>query len=146
MSALPLDLAAELLKFVEPTRSEPPGVSGSKRGRPKALNNQRLGRLLKAVAQIHSKNKALRSASRIAAALKKRTEYAACSERTLRRYVKNAIDYEIGLLKAIPADHWKEFLGISPPQGAITKKVLGEKAFELLRYQLRQHELLAKKR
>jgi hypothetical protein len=146
MSALPLDLAAELLKFVEPTRSEPQGASGSKRGRPKALNNERLGRLLKAVAQIHSKNKALRSASRIAAALKKRTEYAACSERTLRRYVKNVIHYEIGLLKMVPPDYWKEDLGISPPQNAITKKVLHEKAFELLRYQLRQHELLAKKR
>ena len=146
MSALPPNLAAELLKFVEPTRSEPQGAPGRKRGRPKALSNQPLGRFLKAVAEIHSKNKTLRSGSSIAVVLKKRTEYAAYSERTLRRYVKNSLDWEINLLKTIPAGHWKEFLGISPPQGAITKKVLSEKAFELLRSQLRQHELLAKRR
>jgi len=145
MSVLPRNLAAELLKYVEPTRSEPQRDSGSKRGRPEALNNQRLGQLLKAVAQTHSKNKELRSGSSIAARLKKRSEYAEYSERTLRRYVKRTIDYEIDLLKVVPADHWKKYLGISPLRGAITKKMLREKAFELLRYQLRQHQLLAKK-
>ena len=103
---------------------------------------------MKAVAEIHSKNKTLRSEQSIAHALKKRPEYAAMSERTLRRYVKSVLDWAINILKIIPADRpdlWKELLGISPPQGVATAKVLREKAFELLRHKLRERELLAKK-
>jgi len=143
MSALPHDLAAELLKFVP---SEPASEPRRQRGRPRALSNsQQLGRILKAVAQIHSKNKTLRSSQSIAAALKKRAEYASVSERTLRRYVKTALDWELGNLKRIPRRCWQQILGISPPGGVITEKVLREKAFELLRHHLRQHELLARK-
>jgi hypothetical protein len=74
-----------------------------------------------------------------------RPEYAAISERTLRRHVKSVLDLEIGKLKKIPMDHWNELLGISPPQGEVTEKVLHEKALEELRYYFQQHELLAKK-
>jgi hypothetical protein len=74
---------------------------------------------LKAVAEIHSKNKTLRSEQSIAHALKKRPEYAAMSERTLRRRVKSVLDWEMGLLKKLPTDLWKELLGISPSQGAV---------------------------
>jgi hypothetical protein len=56
------------------------------------------------------------------------------------------LDWELHLLKTTPTDRWDELFGISPPpQGATTKEVLREKAFELLRHQLQQHELLAKK-
>jgi hypothetical protein len=156
VSALPSNLAAGLLKFLEPERApEPRRKRGRpksapeprrKRGRPKAHGNgQKLGRLLKAVAEIHSKNKTRRGGLSIARALKKKPEYAALSERTLRRRVKCVLDWEMNLLKRIPTDLWEELLGISPPQGATTEKALGEKAFELLRHQLREHELLAKK-
>jgi hypothetical protein len=71
--------------------------------------------------------------------------YASVSERTFRRYVKTALDWELGNLKRIPRRCWQQILGISPPGGVITEKVLREKAFELLRHHLRQHELLARK-
>jgi hypothetical protein len=139
-------LAAALLEFAELAPPEPPAAPGKRRGRPKALSNERLGRFLKAVAETHTKNEAL-SVSRIAAALRKRPEYAPLSERTLRRRVTNTLDWLVGILNMIPADHpdrWEELLGTSPPpQGATTKKALREKAFELLRRQLRRHELLA---
>ena len=151
-------IAAWLLEFAEltppeppeaprkrPTPPAPPDTPRKRRGRPKVLSNNRLGPYLKAVAEIHSKNEAL-SVSRIAAALRKRPEYAALTERTLRRRVESVLNWEIDLLKKIPTDRWKELLGISPlPQGATTKKALREKALELLRHQLRRHELLAKK-
>lgn len=143
MSALPSNLAAGLLKFLEPKRAPEPR---RKRGRPKAHGNgQKLGRLLKAVAEIHSKNEALRGGPSIARALKKKPEYAALSERTLRRRVKCVVDWEMDLLKRTPTNLWEELLGISAPQGATTEKALGKRAFELLRHQLRKHELLAKK-
>jgi hypothetical protein len=128
-----------------PTPPEPPETPRKRRGRPKVLSKNRLGPYLKAVAEIHSKNKTLRSEQSIAHALKKKPKFAALSERTLRRRVKSVLDWEMDLLKEIPTDLWKEVLGISPLQGATTEKALGEKAFELLRHQLRQHELLAKK-
>jgi len=144
-------VAAWLLEFAgqEPTPPEPPETPGKRRGRRKALSNERLGAFLKAVAEIHSNNKNLRSGPSIAHALKKRPEYAALSERTLRRHVKSMLDWLMSILKMVPADRpdlWDELLGISPPQGATTARVLREKAFELLRHELRQHELLAKKR
>jgi hypothetical protein len=146
MAALPSNPTAELLRLIEPERGPGLPEPRRKRGRPKALNNQRLGRLLKAVAEIHSKNKMLRN-SNIAAALKKRTEYATFSQRTLRRYVAKALRWELGNLKITPPPYWQEILGILPPPygSVLTKKVLRDKAFELLRHHLRQHELLAKK-
>jgi hypothetical protein len=143
MSTLPSNLAAELLKYLEPEEVPEPR---RKRGRPKAHDDsQKLSRLLKAVAEIHSNNKALRSERSIAHALKKRSEYKNMSDRTLRRCVKHVLDWEMGLLKMTPTVRWRELLGISQPQGAMTEKALGEKAFELLRHQLRPHELLAQK-
>ena len=143
MSALPPNLAAALLKFLEPEEAPEPR---RKRGRPKAhSDSQKLGRLLKAVAEIHSNNKALHSERSIAHALKKKSEYDNMRDRTLRRRVKDVLDWEMGLLKMTPTDRWKELLGISPPRGTTTEKALREKAFELLRHQLRQHELLAQK-
>ena len=142
------DYASALLEIAKLIPPEPPEATVKRRGRPKALSNERLGRLLKAVSEINSHNKTLRSGPSIAAALKKRPEYADWSERTLRRYVKSVLDWAMDILKIIPADRpdlWKELLGISPPQGVATAKVLREKAFELLRHKLREHELLAKK-
>jgi hypothetical protein len=142
------DYASALLEIAKLIPPEPPEAPRKRRGRPKALSNERLGRLLKAVSEINSHNKTLRSGPSIAAALKKRPEYADWSERTLRRYVKSVLDWAMDILKIIPADRpdlWKELLGISPPQGVATAKVLREKAFELLRHELREHELLAKK-
>jgi hypothetical protein len=52
------------------------------------------------------------------------------SERTLRRRVKSVLDWEMGLLKKLPTDLWKELLGISPSQGATTEKALREKALD----------------
>jgi hypothetical protein len=151
-------LTAELLEFAELAPPEPPKTPRARptppaapetprkrRGRPNVLSNNRLGPYLKAVAEIHSKNKTLRCQQSIARALKKRPEYAALSERTLRRRVKCVLNWEIGLLKTTPTDSWKELLGISPPQGVTTEKALRDKAFELIRHQLRQHQLLAKK-
>ena len=140
------DLAAELFKYIEPVRPEPRPTSVRKRGRPDALSGQRRLKFVRALAATFAKNKGLNSASRIAALLKKRPEYAMVSERTLRRDVQKIIDLEIGYLKMFPPDYWKEYLGISPPEGDITKKVLREKSFELMRHHLRRHELLAKKR
>jgi energy-coupling factor transporter ATP-binding protein EcfA2 len=151
-------LTAELLEFAELAPPEPPKTPRARptppaapetprkrRGRPNVLSNNRLGPYLKAAAEIHSKNKTLRCQQSIARALKKRPEYAALSERTLRRRVKCVLNWEIGLLKTTPTDSWKELLGISPPQGVTTEKALRDKAFELIRHQLRQHQLLAKK-
>jgi hypothetical protein len=146
-------VSAWLLEFAS---LAPPEPSETPHARPKPLeppckrrgrrSNDRVGPHWKAVAEILSKNKTLRSGSSIARALKMRPEYAAMSERTLRRCAKNVFDRGIDILKKIPADLWKERLGISPPpQGAMTEKVFREKAIELLRYDLRQHELLAKK-
>jgi hypothetical protein len=156
-------LAAGLLEFVESTPPEPPEAPDRKRGwpkappeppeapnkrrgRPKALSKKKArGAFLKAVAEIHSNNKNLRSGKSIAHALKKRPEYAELSERTLRRHVRSMLDWLMSILKEIPADRpdlWDKVLGISPPTSARTAK---EKAFELLRHELRQHELLAKK-
>ena len=138
-SPWPPDYAAALLEFEGLIPPEPPEAPGKRRGRPKVLDNEQLGRLLKALSEINSHNKALQSGSSIAAALKRKADYADWSVRTLRRYVKSALDWEIDLLKRLPAGHpdlWNELLGISAPKGAMTAKVLREKAFELLRHQL----------
>lgn len=112
MPALPSDLAAELLKYTE----QPPPT---RRGHPGALRGRRLRQFLKALAETLSKNKILSSASRIAACLKKRTEYAKLSERTLRRYVETFIDYEIYRLSETPTADWAKEFGVLPPLGVI---------------------------
>jgi hypothetical protein len=154
----PWGYARALLKFLPAAKpSEPTEPSKPSRGRPKALSKQPLsqflqqggtknrhfGQLLKAIAEINSKNKKLTSSLSIARELGKRPEYSRLSERQLRRDVREAIEWEIRFLKEIRPDCWVEILGIMPPP-AMTDEFLREKALEFLRHYLAQ-QLLAKK-
>ena len=58
-SPWPPDYASALLEFAGLIPPEPLEAPGKRRGRPKVLDNERLGRLLKAVSEINSHNKAL---------------------------------------------------------------------------------------
>ena len=132
MAPLPSNPAAELLKYTgQPLLP--------RRGHPGVSYGRRL-QLLKALAEVLSKNRKLSSASRIAACLKKRIEYAKVSERTLRRYVDNVIDYQIWRLSQTPAADWVKEFNVAQPVPAINPKSLRKKAFELLRRDLRPPE------
>ena len=115
-----------------------------RRGRSKKLVKQELGQLLKAIAEINSKNRYFANPHVVAQRLKLRhPDYQHLSERQLRRDVKAAIDWVIRQLKETPLARWEELLGIEPPEH-LTPKLLREKAFELLWHELRRHQLMAK--
>ena len=140
--ALMRDYVKPLLKIVQTAKpaSELPELREplqKRRGPKKKLVKQQLGRFCKAIAEINSKNKKLTTDSSIAAQLKLRQDYSHLSERHLRRDVSFAIGKLINFLENVRPHLWKMALGISPP-AAMTKKLLREKAFEWLRYQLSQ--------
>jgi hypothetical protein len=115
-----------------------------RRGRSKKLVKQELGQLLKAIAEINSKNRYFANPHVIAQRLKLQyADYQHLSERQLRRDVKAAIDWEVRILKRTPLARWEELLGIEPPEN-LTPNLLREKAFEYLRHELRRHQLMAK--
>jgi hypothetical protein len=113
-------------------------------GAPKKLVKERLAQLLKAIAEINSKNPYCTSDLSIAGRLKRRPEYCHLSERQLRRNVKDTVDWTIRVMKKPPFDVRHKELRISSPS-TLTSKQLRQKAFEFLRYELLRDELMAKK-
>ncbi len=155
------DYVTPLLKYLPPADtpdfSEP---SKPVRRRPKALSKQPLdefrqgiagtnskqrhfGKLLKAIAEVNSKNRKYATDSSIAGRLRQRPEYSHLSERQLRRDVSEAIKWVIDELKIVSPGRWAKIFGIKPPP-AMTDAFRRKKAFEFLRHHLAK-QLLAKK-
>ena len=98
-----------------------------------------LGNLLREIAEISTRNTTL-NRSDFANLLQRRPKYKHLSERTLRRYVANAIEWAIKNLQRIPPHDRLEVFGIDPPP-EMTKRALFEKSLEVLRTHLRKQKL-----
>ena len=137
--------AAALFKFL--AESEAPEKRPRRRARGKALypgkvtdpDQIALGNLLREIAEISTRNPTL-NRSGFANLLQRRPKYKHLSERTLRRYVTNAIEWAIKNLQRIPPHDWLEVFGIDPPP-EMTKRALFEKSLEVLRSHLRKQKL-----
>jgi hypothetical protein len=158
-----ISYAAPLLKFSDPpiVPAREPEITKRGPGRPKALSTEplseflqkgptkkrHLGQLLKAIAEINSRNKKLVTNTSIARVLQTHPEYKHLGYKHLgkdqpQHDVRQAIQWVIRLLRVVPPENWVERFGIAPPP-AMTDKFLRERAFEYLRHYLAQ--LSAKK-
>ena len=148
-----LYMAAGLRPPLKPPTPKPPdppkkGIGGRPKTRSKepldeflrateGVNSKRrhFGQFLKAVAEINSKNTKIATNQSIAGKLLKQSEYSHLRERTLRRWVAEAIAWQIRLLEKTSPDLWAKVWDIAPPL-KITKRALRQKALEHLRRQL----------
>src|SRR5262245_30368112 len=134
--ARPLRYVQPLLRFLqeEPRRN--------RRGRPFKLVGIPYLQFLRAIGEVHAKNRKYTTDLSIAQKLRQRPEYKHQSERQLRRDVGDVISELVASFKKVPPGSWRERFGIDPPP-AVTDKLLRKKVFEWL---LRDRpELMAKK-
>ena len=87
----------------------------NRRGRPFKLVGPSYLRFLKAIREIHAKNRRYASNLSIARKLRQRPEYKHLSERQLRRDVDDVISERVDSFKEVPPGSWREWFGIDPP-------------------------------
>ena len=95
----------------------------NRRGRPFKLLGSSYLQFLRAIEEIHAKNRRCASNLSIARELRKRPEYKHLSERQLRRDVDDVISERVDSFKEVPPGSWREWFGIDPPP-AITREWL----------------------